>query len=109
MVVDTVDPLSIGHNPFGGELTFSSTATDSSYPVGPAAPEVITGCPAAGVGSCPMNCCPAPYPLRGTVGAPGSSVPGSAGAMSAASVFGLRRCLLAIQLANQESNMHIPM
>ncbi|CAD5989935.1 protein of unknown function [Streptomyces sp. KY75] len=40
---------------------------------------------------------------------PGSSFPGSAGATPTASVFGLRRCLRATQVANHESNMHMPM
>ncbi len=31
LVVDTVDPLYIEHNPSGAQLTFSSPATDPSY------------------------------------------------------------------------------
>ncbi|MER7660951.1 MULTISPECIES: CocE/NonD family hydrolase [unclassified Streptomyces] len=31
LVVDTVDPLYIEHNPFGAQLTFSSSAADPSY------------------------------------------------------------------------------
>jgi predicted alpha/beta hydrolase len=31
LVVDTVDPLYIEHNPFGAQLTFSSPGTDPSY------------------------------------------------------------------------------
>ncbi|MEV7521935.1 CocE/NonD family hydrolase [Streptomyces sp. NPDC091371] len=31
LVIDTVDPLYIEHNPFGAQLTFSSPSTDPSY------------------------------------------------------------------------------
>jgi predicted acyl esterase len=31
LVVDTVDPLYVEHNPLGAELTFSSPADDPSY------------------------------------------------------------------------------
>lgn len=31
VVVDTVDPLYIEHNPTGAQLTFSSPASDPSY------------------------------------------------------------------------------
>ncbi len=39
----------------------------------------------------------------------GSSIPGSAGATSAAPVLGLRRSRLATRPANHESDMHILM
>lgn len=101
-MADTVGPLRTEHSPAGSQLTFLSQAR-TVVPSVPWAREVITGCCRAGT---------APgYHREAVPGycAPGGSVPGPAGATSTASVFGLRRCRLATQVANQESSMHIPM
>lgn len=77
LVVDTVDPLYIEHNPSGAQLTFSSCGHRPVVRVDSAARAVISGCCRAGMGSADCH----PLRCRGCGGAPpGSSVPGPAGA-----------------------------